>query len=127
MKLTKNFSLSEFKCNDGTDVPEVYICNVKRLAKNLQVIRDFFGKAIIINSGYRTPTHNKAVGGGSKSQHLTASAGDLRIKGMSSLELKNGIEELIRAGEIEEGGLGLYDSFVHYDVRGRKARWDFRK
>jgi len=28
---------------------------------------------------------------------------------------------------MKQGGLGLYDSFVHYDVRGVKARWDFRK
>jgi hypothetical protein len=23
--------------------------------------------------------------------------------------------------------LGLYDTFVHYDIRGTKARWDYRK
>lgn len=41
MKLEENFHISEFKCKDGTKVPEEYLDNVKKLAKNLQVLRDF--------------------------------------------------------------------------------------
>ena len=37
MKLEENFSLSEFKCKDGTQVPEELMDNVKLLAKNLQI------------------------------------------------------------------------------------------
>ena len=41
--LTKNFSLSEFKCRDGSDVPDEYECNVRTLTENLQVLRDALG------------------------------------------------------------------------------------
>jgi len=37
------------------------------------------------------------------------------------------IEDAISNGEMLQGGLGLYDTFVHYDIRGTKARWDYRK
>jgi hypothetical protein len=35
------------------------------------------------------------------------------------------ILDLIEEGKMKQGGLGLYSSFVHYDVRGTKARWSF--
>lgn len=62
-KLTTNFSLSEFACKDGTPIPDNLLSNVKELAKNLQVLRDSFNKPITINSAYRSPSHNKSVGG----------------------------------------------------------------
>ena len=40
MKLEENFSLSEFRCKDGTEVPDELLDNVRLLAKNLQVLRD---------------------------------------------------------------------------------------
>ena len=36
------------------------------------------------------------------------------------------VESLISEGLISEGGLGLYKTFIHYDIRGTKARWDYR-
>ena len=42
MKLSDNFSLSEFRCNDGTDVPDEYMDNVRKLAENLQILRVLF-------------------------------------------------------------------------------------
>ena len=70
MKLTANFTLREFECNDGTTVPEKYISNVNKLAYNLQVLRDELKKPIHINSGYRHPAYNKRIGGAKFSQHL---------------------------------------------------------
>lgn len=39
-------------------------------------------------------------------------------------------EQLAQAGEQIElfaiGGIGRYNTFVHFDVRGRRARWDNR-
>ena len=127
MKLTPNFDLKEFACKDGTPVPEKYMDNVILLAKQLQVIRDAIGKPIKINSAYRTPTYNKSVGGASKSQHLTAMAADLNVSGLRPTELKEVIEGLIAQGKILQGGVGLYNTFVHYDIRGTEARWDLRK
>lgn len=127
MQLTKNFSLSEFACNDGTPVPPELVPNVQHLANNLQVIRDEIGEPIIILSGYRTVSWNDHVGGADKSCHLTAEASDLVTKGLTPDALHQVILRLIREGKIEEGGVGIYNSFVHYDVRGHRARWHGRK
>ena len=53
MKLTQNFSLHEFRCKDGSDVPDEYMDNVRELAENLQVLRDKMVKPITVISGYR--------------------------------------------------------------------------
>ena len=39
---------------------------------------------------------------------------------MTPLEVYNAIEKLIDDGDMLQGGLGLYDSFVHYDIRGTR-------
>ena len=126
MKLSENFYLSEFNCKDGTEVPYKYLPNVKILAENLQVLRGYFGKPIYINSSYRTARHNKKIGGATHSKHLTASAADIRIDGVTSIIIKDAIVTLISQGKMTEGGIGLYNSFLHFDIRGTKARWDFR-
>ena len=122
-QLTANFKLSEFACKDGTAVPASLLDNVKALAANLQVLRDTIKKPIGINSAYRTLSHNKAVGGATKSQHLLATAADIVVKGMKPTKVKAQIEALIDAGKMKQGGIGLYRTFVHYDIRGARARW----
>lgn len=121
--LTPHFSLSEFACHDGTAVPKQLIPNVKRLALNLEVLRTSFNAAIKINSGYRHEKYNKSIGGASRSQHLVAKAADIRITGATPKEVYTKIEALIKTKKMEQGGLHLYNSFVHYDVRGKKSRW----
>lgn len=123
MKLTENFNLDEFACKDGTQVPARYMQNVRTLAAQLQVLRDFFGIPVAIGSGYRTKEHNKAQKGSPKSQHLTASAADIRIARKTPVQVAAAIEKLVKAKRMKEGGIGIYDGFVHYDIRGTKARW----
>jgi uncharacterized protein YcbK (DUF882 family) len=125
MQLTENFWLSEFACNDRTEVPEHLIPNVQFLAEQLQVIRDVIGEPIHINSAYRHEEYNSAIGGSIRSQHILAKAADLRVgEGFSSGILYDVIIELIKDGSIYDGGVGLYSSFVHYDVRtSGRARW----
>ena len=123
MRLEKNFILSEFKCKDGSDVPDSMLDNVKLLAKNLQVLRDEIGKPIRVISGYRSPKYNRKIGGARKSQHMTSKAADIKIKGMTPAEVKSTIVRLIKEGKMMSGGIGLYRTFTHYDVRGRNARW----
>tara|TARA_Y100001972_G_C7593005_1_gene297253 strand:- start:444 stop:830 length:387 start_codon:yes stop_codon:yes gene_type:complete len=125
-KLTKNFNLSEFESKDGSKMPEDVLENVKVHAYNLQTIRDFCNATVTINSAYRSPTHNKNIGGASKSQHLTGNATDITVKGFSPDQVADIIEGLIRIDAIEEGGVGRYNTFTHYDRRGYKARWDNR-
>ena len=124
MKLTSNFYLREFECNDGTAIPEKYIDNVNKLAKNLQVLRDEIKQPIHINSSYRHTAYNKKIGGAKYSQHLTASASDITSKNIRPKKLAGTILKLIKQGKMTEGGVGLYNGFVHYDIRGKKARWD---
>jgi len=123
VKLEENFALSEFKCRDGSDVPEELMDNVCLLAKNLQVLRDHIGKPIRVISGYRSPPYNRKIGGARRSQHMVAKAADIKIKGMSPTEVKAVIVQLIKEGKMHSGGVGLYTTFTHYDVRGRNARW----
>ncbi len=123
MKLEENFSLSEFICRDGSVVPEELMDNVRLLAKNLQVLREHVGKPVIIISGYRSPKYNRKIGGAKKSQHMQAKAADIKIPGMSPAEVKATIVELIKEGKMHSGGIGLYTTFTHYDVRGWNARW----
>jgi uncharacterized protein YcbK (DUF882 family) len=124
MKLTENFSMAEFDCKDGTPVPVEFHGNVLELAKNLQVLRDFIKEPVLITgSGYRTPLHNARVGGAKNSQHLTASGADINAKNYTPKQLAIVIEKLIKQGKMKQGGIGVYKGFVHYDIRGTRARW----
>lgn len=127
MELTKNFSKKEFDSKDGAKMPDNILVNVAKLACNLQRLRDKLEKPILINSGYRSKSHNINVGGSPNSQHLLGKAADIRVNGMTSGQIANEIEKLILKGEMLQGGLGIYDTFVHYDIRKKKARWDFRR
>lgn len=126
-QFTKNFNKREFNSKDGARMPASVIPNVRELAKNLQVIRDVIGCPLHINSAYRSPAHNKRIGGVKNSQHLLGKAADIVSRNHSPQQLYAIIEDLINQGKVKEGGLGLYNSFVHYDIRGVKARWDNRK
>ena len=127
MRLTKNFTQREFRSRDGAKMPLDVLDNIKELACNLQVLRDFLGESIKINSGYRSEAHNKAVGGVKSSKHTKGLAADIRVKDLETDDLYLLIESLIKQGDMKEGGLGVYDTFVHYDIRGTRARWNYKK
>lgn len=122
-KLSANFNIAEFACHDGTPVPDSLECNVIVLAHNLQILRDHLKEPIRVNSGYRTPSYNKKIGGAPNSQHLQAKAADIVAKSKTPKQLAAIIEKLISEGEMKQGGIGVYSGFVHYDTRGTKARW----
>lgn len=112
--VSKNFKVREFKCNDGSDV--IFIAD--ELVTVLQKIRDHFGKAVTINSGYRTPTYNKKVGGATYSQHQYGTAADIVVTGVKPSEVYAYADSILKAG-----GVGKYDSFTHVDVRETKSRF----
>ena len=85
--------------------------------------RDYIGRPVKIISGYRSPDYNKKIGGAKRSQHMLAKAADIKIEGMEPWMVYKIIEHLIYEGHMMKGGLGIYETFVHYDVRGRNARW----
>jgi len=125
MKLTKNFNKSEFDCSCGCDMPKEVLINVQKLANQLQILRDRVGVSIKINSSYRCPKKNKAIGGVSNSQHILGKAADVVISGFKASKTFDLISELIDKGDMLQGGLGSYNTFTHYDIRKTKARWNF--
>lgn len=116
VKLSKNFTVKEFTCSDGTDTVFISLA----LVNLLQKIRDHFGKAVIINSAYRTEAHNKSIGGATYSQHKYGLAADIHINGVTPKEIAAYVETLMPSS----GGIGIYKSFVHVDVRRVKSRWN---
>ena len=116
MKLTKNFTKEEFDSKDGAKMPRVVLNNIKELAEQLQFLRDYTGKAITINSAYRSPKHNASIGGVRKSRHVLGMAADITIQDYLPSETYKLIENLITARKMKQGGLGSYTTFTHYDI-----------
>lgn len=119
-KLTKNFTVAEFACHGNGCCGTVLIDD--QLVKYLQKIRDRFGNPVVINSGYRCPVHNKAVGGASGSYHTKGMAADIAVKGVAPADVAKYAES------IGIKGIGLYETekdgyFVHVDTRTSKYFW----
>ena len=126
MKLTENFYLNEFACNDGSQTPLQVYYRLQKLAIQLQVLREYLNTPITVNSGYRSVEYNKRIGGVKNSQHILGNAADITVKGYTPKNIYNAIEFLIDKGEMLQGGLGLYNGFLHYDIgyNGKKRRWN---
>jgi uncharacterized protein YcbK (DUF882 family) len=123
--MTKNFTLEGDLNKPDFELTAEVRANLFELATNLEVLRAHFNMPIIVNSGYRSQKHNQLVNGSKTSQHLLGKAADIAIKGVPSAEVADAIEFLIEVGLMKEGGIGRYNTFTHYDIRGTKARWDF--
>ena len=123
MKLTANFSLSEFECKCGCEMPDNVLENVKLLAENLQMLRMFIKQPIKVNSAYRCLSHNENIGSKSTSQHVLGKAADIVVKELKPNEVADIAEQLMNKGLFKMGGVGRYNTFTHVDIRGKKARW----
>lgn len=116
MKLSENFTLKEFACKDGSK----YVRVNYKLIEKLQILRNKLKCPITIVSGYRTPSYNDSCGGAQKSQHMYGTAADIQVSGMTP-EMLYAIAQTIGFN-----GMGIYDNFIHVDVRPLPARWDER-
>ena len=114
-KLSTNFAVKEFACKDGSDAVLV----APRLVMVLQSLRSHFCAAVTINSGYRTPQYNARVGGVTDSQPCYGTAADIVVRGKTPAQVAAYARQLMP----DWGGVGVYDSFCHIDVREAKADW----
>ena len=143
-RLSQHFTLGELcktsvKTADGNIPSRVNIENLKRLCGWLEMLRDEWNRRygegndpIIINSGYRSPQVNKAVGGVATSNHLTGCAVDIRVADMKQLlryavilldiadEGREAFDELL----IERNSKGTY--WLHFAVRPKDNRMKIR-
>lgn len=112
--MSKNFSNHEFTC----PCCDRYIVS-NHLITLLELIRAEFMQPVHINSGYRCKEHNDHVGGTKNSKHLLGIAADFHIIGISPED----IYDFINMTFPKCYGVGLYDEWVHVDVRPERARW----
>jgi uncharacterized protein YcbK (DUF882 family) len=136
MKLTKNFKLNEFLESRFFDKDEQkkvladfeknkkeLLPQLQKLANNLQTLRDNLNASISINIGYRPKWYELSKDRSGTSQHCLCKAADITAQGYTPAQVHEKIEELIKCGDMLQGGLGSYSTFSHYDIRKTRARW----
>jgi zinc D-Ala-D-Ala carboxypeptidase len=135
MNLTANFSLHELTKSEtalrlGLDnTPDATVtANLKTLCeKVLQPVRDHYKKGVKVNSGYRSPESNAAVGGSKTSDHCKGFACDLEIPGVANADLAKWIMDNLEYTQLilEFYTPGIPDSgWVHvsYDPNNLKKQ-----
>jgi uncharacterized protein YcbK (DUF882 family) len=125
MKLSPNFTLEELtqseianrKGLDNTPTEEVKT-NLVRLAHFLEEVRRVLGRPIMVNSAYRSPEVNKAVGSKPTSQHCMGCAADIKILGVTP---DNVIKELLTTNLEYDQLIREFDSWVHISIPNKFA------
>lgn len=117
-KLSANFRVGEFACKCSR-CSQMRVDDV--LVERLQQLRDHFGAAVNINSGYRCEAHNAEVGGDPSSHHILGMAADIRVAGVKPAEVAKYAESIgVRR-------IGLYEddegNFVHIGSGTVKRFW----
>lgn len=117
-KPVENFSLRELltknPANSHTRLNKAVILKLQR-------IRETLDEPITVNSTYRDVYYNKINKGSSDSQHVKGNAIDFTCKHIDLLHIT-----ALNDKEVNGGGVGLYDTFVHIDV-GDSRVWDSQK
>lgn len=129
MNLTPHFTLKELtesptakaKGIDNTPTPE-HLSNMKHVCeKILEPVRAYFKKPVQVNSSYRSPALNRAIGGSSTSQHVNGQAVDFEIPGISNKTVADWVSENLEFDQIilefykpEEG---VNSGWVHVSLK----------
>lgn len=123
-QLSEHFSLSEFEKSEYSQrkgipniIPVNLMANAIKLAMLMEQVRKLLNnKMIIVNSAYRSPTINKAVGGAKTSEHLQALACDFICPTFGT---PFEIAKIIEKSGIEYGQLIYEGTWVHISVAGK--------
>ena len=100
--------------------------NMRALAVALEEIRNRLGAPIKLTSVYRSKAYNQCLSGtASNSFHMRFKAADFQCAAGSPRDWQR-VARAVRADGVFAGGIGIYKSFVHVDVRGYAADWDGR-
>jgi uncharacterized protein YcbK (DUF882 family) len=125
-KLSAHFSVSEFRCKDGTDT---IILNLDLIAVLEKLFAELKCGKINVTSGYRTDKHSISVGGYTGDQHTKGNAADIicyDLSGSKVIPAKDVCCALERINH--NGGVGYISAnSVHVDVRGKKVWFDETK
>lgn len=109
-----------FQLKDGNEQTACFKKN-KKLARLMNIVREHYGKPLIVDSGYRSPKYNAGVSGAKNSAHMRCNAVDFQIAGVSKHALASYLRSIPGVG-----GVGLYCNSdpVHMDVE-RRRDWNW--
>lgn len=98
--------------------------NIVPTLRTLELLRERVGAPIRLISIYRNPAYNRCIHGSSTSTHLEFEAIDFVVNGsdLAPLDWAKMLATLREDGNFQ-GGIGVFDSFVHLDTRGNNVTW----
>lgn len=125
MNLSPNFTLEELTHSeiaerqglDNTPNEDVK-ANLTRLARFLEEVRRVLGRPIMVNSAYRSPQVNVAVGSKPTSQHCIGCAADIKVPGLTP---DNIVKEILKTNIEFDQLIREFDSWVHISIPSKFA------
>ncbi len=124
-KVSKYFTVREVTNADRRRIPQSNDIkqSVFTLAQELDKVREAWGSPLLVNSWYRPPDINRAVGGASNSQHLYGKAADIRPAQGNIYDFQKWLDNV--AWKDKAVGYGAKKGFVHVDLRPGRIRWNY--
>lgn len=97
-------------------------CFKPELIGVLQTVERYYGRPVVVTSGYRSPKYNRRVGGASGSRHTACDAADIQVEGVSKWQLAQYLRSMPGRGGV---GTYCYTESVHIDI-GNARDWNWR-
>lgn len=137
--LSKNFSLRELTYSAtavarrlSNNPGPAELANLEKLCKEvLQPIREKYGAPIKVNSGYRSPAVNAAVGGAKGSAHLNGTGADIKVTSGSNAKLYEMIRGMVNSGTLTVGqciwekGTSREPRWIHISLPSARHKNEF--